>query len=684
MIWKELRENFKWAALALTVLVLAELYALSTARDGFDNFNNITLCSTMFLLVTSFGCSLVGAAIGTLQILPELRRDQWAALLHRPVTRGTIFFGKAAAGLGLYFFATTLPFLMSVACVAIPGQFAAPLVPGLLLPGLSDLFLGMVFYFLALLLCLHRGRWLGSRGAILLSVLPVFVLHLTAGWPFLLPLGASLVLLLAAWGAMLANGSMRDRPLPARMACVTVIFTGSYTALLLAGALVQLIPHKAKPSSTIYTRFEIAQDGRVFLASQKGDGSEMTLTDTEGKPVTDEHYAGNNRGGKFCQLLPLAWHLKKYAELEISLLRRMPRYTGNYVRPVERDYDSKELWYFLVGRNYFVGYDKLSRRCVGICDGKGFHSAGTDAIPFAKKVQTPMWGFLKNHLYWAGTQLYSVDFSERSIKPIFNAENNAIYGALNVAPAFDKTGFIAVALENEVRIFDSEGKPLVIIPYRHDTAIWGELSIATNAAMDRIYLQYSPDFYTQSANPSARQQPTFLDVIDLQGKILNSYSLPAGHFSPTPPDWLHQFYTYTSPPVPALVGTIFRRVFPSEVPEFYHSEYPRPSWVVAPEELPILFGVSLVLAVLAWFQASRTGFPTRNAWRWSLFVFCLGLPAFITFRLASDWPARVRCPRCGRKRPVETGECPSCHQNWPLPQPSGSEVFDVPSSGIVS
>ena len=36
MIWKEIRENFKWAALAFLGLVLAEIYALSTERTNFS------------------------------------------------------------------------------------------------------------------------------------------------------------------------------------------------------------------------------------------------------------------------------------------------------------------------------------------------------------------------------------------------------------------------------------------------------------------------------------------------------------------------------------------------------------------------------------------------------------------------------------------------------------------------
>src|SRR4051812_31825396 len=95
LIWKELRENGKWAVLALAGLLIAEISALSSGQEpnGFDT-TGITLCSNTFLLVSSFGCMVIGAALGALQILPERRRDQWASLLHRPVSRQTIFLGK--------------------------------------------------------------------------------------------------------------------------------------------------------------------------------------------------------------------------------------------------------------------------------------------------------------------------------------------------------------------------------------------------------------------------------------------------------------------------------------------------------------------------------------------------------------------------------------------------------------
>ena len=203
MLWKELRENLKWGALAFLALIMGEFYALSAAHtSSSDNYRDLTLMSSAFLLVSAFGCSAIGVGLALVQVLPELRRDQWAALLQRPVSRGTIFLGKVGAGLLLYLGATLLAFVASVAYVIMPGQFAAPMVPGMLIPGLSDLCLGMAFYSGTLLICLDRGPWWTRRLVVGFSLILLLGMHLTAGFPFLLPMVASAIYLVAAWDAL--------------------------------------------------------------------------------------------------------------------------------------------------------------------------------------------------------------------------------------------------------------------------------------------------------------------------------------------------------------------------------------------------------------------------------------------------------------------------------------------------
>lgn len=149
LIWKELRENLKWAILAMLVLGGAKLYALHHTRYGqLDTqfYNGMTLAKDSFLTVTTFGCAIIGFLLGLIQIVPELPRDRWAALLHRPMPRSRILGGKILAGLLLYMIAVVPPFLFCVWQAATPGHFPSPFVPALALPGIADLCAGLVYY----------------------------------------------------------------------------------------------------------------------------------------------------------------------------------------------------------------------------------------------------------------------------------------------------------------------------------------------------------------------------------------------------------------------------------------------------------------------------------------------------------------------------------------------------------
>ena len=88
--------------------------------------------------------------MGLLQILPELRRDQWAFLVHRPASRTTLFFGKALPGVCLYLAATTLPLLALAAWDGLPGRSAAPFDWRFTLGGWAAILAGLPLYFAGL------------------------------------------------------------------------------------------------------------------------------------------------------------------------------------------------------------------------------------------------------------------------------------------------------------------------------------------------------------------------------------------------------------------------------------------------------------------------------------------------------------------------------------------------------
>ena len=659
MIWKELRENLKWAALAFFCLLLAEAFTLSLEREMIGNrFDDITLCSSAFLMVSAFGCSAIGAALGALQILPELRRDQWASLLHRPIPRHVILLGKVAAGLVLYGLATGLPLLASIAYVALPGRFPAPFVPGLAAPAASDLLLGIVFYFAAILLGLHSGRWFGSRGAIALAPVAVMTIHLAGDWPFALPLGAAVVLFIAAWGAIL--GSVALRPWITRLALGVVILTGAGAAFLFVG-----MPLRTGSQSAIMsdgaTSFYIAHDGAVLR--WKRDGG---LVDEQGHDVPDERY-GDNSGRYSLYPHPFANRARPGA-------RRFDRGSRSSNRDVELvagSHTSPEFWYLIDGpRSYFIGYDTLSARCIGICDADGFKSPAAIPRPFASEPQRePLQA--PPIVFWVGSQIFAADFADRRLTPLLDVGGDTIYGVLKF-PYTSNHPRVAVALSSIIRILDLTGAPIFTLPYGHDARHSPEVSITATDDFSRMFLVYTQGIYSILRKQDAA---VHLDVMDVQGRRIAVHTIAHTDVTTPPPPPGARIADLLNMPVPALLAVSWARHH-----EFY-SVFGNFGATMLTEldhrEFYALFTLAIILSGLACLWARRAGLSAARTVTWITLTLLFGLAGFLAYRLSTHWPALVRCPRCAQRRPVAASSCPHCHAAWePLP-PTGAEIFDL-------
>ncbi|MEP6669322.1 MAG: zinc ribbon domain-containing protein [Chthoniobacter sp.] len=666
MIWKELRENLRWAALAFFVLLLAEIFTLSSGWEAIQ-MEGVTLCSESFLLVSSFGCAAVGAVLGSLQILPELRRDQWASLLHRPVPRHVIFLGKVIAGLVLYVLATGLPLLASTAYVVSPGRAPAPFVPSLLWPPLSDILLGAVLYFGAVLVGLHGGRWFGSRGVIVLALVAIFCLHLTGLSPFLLPLGAMVTLFVAAWGAML--GSLAQRSWASRLAFGLPILVGLQTGLVLIGLALSYLPRRSFEGYT-YTRLSIARDGTVFLL-HGDDKGQSVLQDLQGNVVTDEKYVGNGTS-----MYGLSANM-----LADRTLARGRHYRGNFrssqgrVEGVAGMYGGAEVWYLLPGaRSYFIGYDKLSARCIGICDAEGFKSVGAAIQPFASDPQAEL-SQTSPYLCWVGPQVLAVDFTERQMIPLLHVGSETVYGLLRF-PYDNEHPRIAVALGNEIRISTSEGAPVFTVPYGYPAAAMPQVSITATEDFALTFVEYIPHYYSRSVF----QDEVHLDALDRQGKRVATYSPPPTNYHPRPPTLLMRALRLIDLPGPSLLASFLYR-HADDDPTDTHPALAMitPAVVIQPSpgELATLVVWAVLLSAAAGVWARRLGFPAHRTVTWMIVSLVFGLAGFLAYRLATAWAARVPCPHCGRPRPVDAATCPHCQQTWQAVAPSGAEIFEA-------
>ena len=146
MLWKELRQNLKWAIAVLAVMSVAAIYIVWLLSSPGQSMHFFGLRfygwqSTPFdqlQVLSVLGCPLAGLVLGVLHVLPEKRQDLWAFLVHRPNSRTTIFLAKASAGLLLYLVAVGIPVAVGTAWLATPGRVAAPFYWPMALPGIAD------------------------------------------------------------------------------------------------------------------------------------------------------------------------------------------------------------------------------------------------------------------------------------------------------------------------------------------------------------------------------------------------------------------------------------------------------------------------------------------------------------------------------------------------------------------
>ena len=691
MLWKELRENLKWAVLAMFVLGLAEFYGLTQASN-YDYDSSATLCRPAFLMSTTFGCATVGFILGLIQILPEKRRDQWAALLHRPVPRATIFQGKACAGLLLYLLATLLPFLACVWYVATPGNFPLPFVRGMMRPGIADILAGMMYYFAALFVGLRNGAWYGTRafglpaaviGTLLVVATPYFTMAL-GGAVFL-----TLALFLAGRGTILTNGRLRDQSALGRSAIVTVVLFGvcalvvfvmGSASMFLGGAGYRLGGH-----------YEIDVDGRPLKISSNVNESSTTVTDLAGNVVQDKRFVSGSRYNYMLQFTEVTSSIgePRFADAEPDGIIAEYRGSSTYVGSAAGDYDNgAERWYYLPGERCFVGYHIKTNQRIGAIGQDGFRPGFEPVAPLAKPGFDPaeqVEAFVR-----FGETVYHSDFDQRKLPPIFSQPGTKLFGVAPLRSSQDQTlalDWAAVALRDKMLVLDRTGAVRATLPYHQDTDRWGRLELAVKPGRERFFLYYLPTL--GGDYQELERMPSYLEEMDAKGTLLNTYTLPAIPTVTAPESWPTLAFENVAGGLvpPAFVAVVLAS-------EKIHALY-EPGIKGRPvssksdgqnliHEIGIRMTIgSLIFAGLTLLWCRRMHFSWRRAWSWTAFVLAFNFIGLITFRLVADWPVRLPCPQCNRNRPVEDDLCPHCGAEWPKPVGHGTEIFDQPEEAAI-
>src|SRR3954467_7291562 len=157
---KELRENAKWAGV-IFVVILIVVYSLMRRRNPYLMYS---LAEPPVLVFAP----LAGLLLGIVQTLFETKADNWAFVVHRPLSRPRIFAAKALAGLVLLYGALGLPCLIAAGWSARPGNLRMTFAWSMLLPSSAVVLSAGCYYFVGIILTLRGARWWGTR------LLPVF------------------------------------------------------------------------------------------------------------------------------------------------------------------------------------------------------------------------------------------------------------------------------------------------------------------------------------------------------------------------------------------------------------------------------------------------------------------------------------------------------------------------------
>lgn len=680
LLWKEWRESTRWAVLAALVFGVCEVAVLRRPYQPRFGGDGIGLCRATFLSLTVYGSALIGLGLGVWQMLPELRRDRWATLRHRPLPVGHLYLGKLLAGASLYLLAIGLPLLASLWLIGTPGHFAIPFVPASVEPALVDSLGGFSFYLAALLAVLEAGSLIRRALPVLAALLVTdFALDAQYFWIALAAQGAlALALAVAGWGAVHARERWSARPWAGRAGALAVAVLG----VAGLGHLVVLMSNVAGRTAQVqYESMEFLQDGRVIRETTV-DGMFRSAVDLDGHPVSEAEFREFQTEGKTVRTCFVTGNIGSPHGLELPVYRpgyrQSPGYLadiGTYLSP------AAEVWFFLGRAGRFVGLGLADKREVATFGPEGFAGPGVrrqgyigDTPPYPPNGDPQM--------EWGPTAVKLIDFPKREILSLRLPPGDTISGAapLIFYEAGIKHTYIGVALANRVAIFQTDGKLLAELPFDREMDRWGDINVGMTPKFDRFYLWYSPSQWI--AETTKTKMPSYLEVLDAGGKLLSTREITPSPEAPMPPRWSDWVAGQLRTPVGWGVAKLWyasgRHIVYGVVQvdgSYMGSIMTQP----VPSLVPLFLAV--LLAPIAWLLARRAHAPPRECWGWALLTLAVGWVGPAVFWLCGERPKTKPCPRCAQPRRLDREACAHCGAVWGARPADGSEILEPALTG---
>lgn len=664
LIWKEVRENLALAVLGLVLAILslgglagldlAWARALATGRIRADFDLAQPLTSEGLLIGSIWFCAIFGAVLGWLQIQNERHRDLWAFLVHRPLTRTQIFAGKLAAGVGIYFTALGGPLLLFVLWVAFLAPRLAPFEWGMVLPVITSLLTGVVFYFAGMLTSLRETRWYGSRALplVVAVVVAAFVADNANFWVITAGIVLSVaVMALACWGAFGTHGHYHEQPLIAKVASTGIFATaGFWIGTLIVGISFNLaFAWAAFRASSSYT---ITRDGTIYKAVYPGGGPTQ-IVDLEGNPVKDA-----TTGRKMDVV-----EFNRKTALNVSVSPEFNPEPHFWYRLRQRSYffytwrvTEGTAWYFWRRYARLVAFDLKNQQLLGSLGPEGFVPGSPAGKP----------GFSQSQYYYSSgtdgfmhtdTTAYRVDVEDRTSTPIFTTTaDDPIGGVQQYTHEGLDQEYVVVVTRHAVRLLARNGKELWKAPFEPGYPEYGHVQVYFLEPPKRFALWIFPgDRFNARAGWKLPIQVTWLSADEGPIKTAN---LPVLGI-PKELEWPQRMFNVFSPAVMPLEAPLAKRTGTID-------------W-----QGSLVAGITalVLFAPLTWWLCVRYAFPLGARVGWTVFILLAGFPGLLAFLSLQEWPAREPCANCRKPRVVKRRLCEHCGAEFPSPEKTGTEIF---------
>jgi len=672
ILWKEFRENLKWAVLGMLFVSVGMFLFLQrllgqSSNGGELNWSDV---STRLFWATPFLTAVVGLLLGLAQVVLENRGDKWSFLTHRPVRRTMLFWGKAVAGILLYVGAVGLPLSGAILWMSMPGHIPMPMDLHLVLPVVADILCGLVYYFAGLLTGMRDARWYATRVmgigmgfvcSIALSLVPEFWQAVACCAAGVLMTGAS------AWGTFVQGGRFESQSRIMRFATSVSIGAG----LLITGSVAFDVGTSFLPafvSNSNYTLYRIAADGTVVRVLYEDDKI-VEVQDLQGKPI--ERYRDREARRALGNGVVASQTFGPWPRLS---------WNGNYrktsgsFQPIA-SYDTLSngaafTWYYITRLGRIAAYDNRSARLVGWLGPRGFVS-GTDmpADRFEHPLATPIANLPT--LFVFEDAVYRVDLNLRHIEKIFTSEtgesvtgaSDSNVGSSNAPEFLAKARFVAISTTKRVVVQSRDGSTQLSTPLDPNFYKFGHVAVfrSLRTSDPQTFIWYTDGFNLGG----------FVMQYGSTGTPIAQYTLPSV-FSYNTLTW--GYVLLRSVMESLAMRTLLWKHSIFNVSTIQSS----PNQLLVSWLIPLLEGV--LFAALAFVRGRRYAFHAARLSLWTAIGFALGPLGFALMLSLVEWPALENCPACGRSRLVTRESCEHCNKPFLSPGADGTEVFEpIPS-----